>query len=173
MKQENGSSNYQRTQWDRFLHAGWHFDLRENNESNQKLTVALPLGSQPICDMFTPRLWRPPCLCLAFCLLSGSVTIFTTAEPINRVWKVMLAVTHHVSVVSAVNSGKLYLNSGSKQVKAHLINPQPVINLESVIIPLWLFYERFIIDFEYLMYSKYLSYFESIFLFRSLRIGQL
>lgn len=72
---KNGSSNYQRTQWDCFLHAGWHFDLRGNNESNQKLMPALPLGSQPIRGMFTHRLWGPPCFCLASCPLSGSVTV--------------------------------------------------------------------------------------------------
>lgn len=67
VKRENGSSNYQRTQWDRFLHAGWHFDLRGNNESNQKL----PLGSQPICDMFT----------LGFEDLHVSVWLFVHSQP--------------------------------------------------------------------------------------------
>lgn len=53
VKQETWSSNYQRTQWDCILHAVWHFDLRQNNGSNQKLSPALQLGSQPICGMFT------------------------------------------------------------------------------------------------------------------------
>lgn len=53
VKQETWSSNYQQTQWDCILHAVWHFDLRQNNGSNQKLSPALQLRSQPVCGMFT------------------------------------------------------------------------------------------------------------------------
>lgn len=99
VKRENGSSNYQWTQWDHFLHAGWHFDLRGNNESNQKLTLALPLGSQPICDMFT----------LGSEDLHVSVWLFVCSQPLSpssrhnslqTMWKVKWTTTLHVSVVS-------------------------------------------------------------------------
>ena len=82
VKQENGSSNYQRAQWDRFLHAGWHFDLRGNNESNQKLTPALPLGSQPVCDMFTLGFEDLSVSVAAFCPLWDSVTNITKKKGI-------------------------------------------------------------------------------------------
>lgn len=126
VKQENGSSNYQRTLWGCFLHAGWHFDLRGNNESNQKLSY---WAHNPFVTCL-PSALKTSCFCLAFRPLSDSVTIIKKKKkPVNHVWKVILAETPHVSVVSVVNCVKLWLNRTADRVKTYSVHFQPVIKL--------------------------------------------